>query len=729
MNELKRILSDKKRLFILLMIPVVCVAMFMLDRMYGNVRDGWKWMQRDVAKHQEDVEKYCSLPLDEAIALLDEEFQGSFRQTVNLKTTAHHVKDYPSYLTNVQKQAEKMAKSSIFGKDKNSFTYRNIQKTAKEFVALDGIETVFGNNRAVETFLDYRTADILYLAVIVVIVIAFFEDKKNGLVSLVRSTPKGRLKLTLSRLMILIGVSVFFTVIIYVSLLAVSFALFGGLGELGRPIQSLEWFKTCTFHMTIAQWLMTYLGAKVACGVLIGLIFWFMLSFVSNIQLSWFIVLAILGVEYAAYKLIDGQLQFSIFKYVNLFSYIYPFEPLSKYLNMNFFGYPVGVFPLLLVLFITLILLLGVGTVLLQVKRHPHGNRNILGKAIVLWNRIADFFRRRFTITGVEGYKLLILGGTIIFLAAGVFFGKKLSYVGYEYQEQDYVYLQYLGEAGGPINEDTDAYLAKARAQLELHGDIAYQFEGSLSRVESEAETIKQTAAERGFEPWLVNQTRFDNYLAKKSWTIPEWNAIVAIIFIILCVAPVFAFERQVGTERILRSTPLGRGAVFRGKYVIVFLETLILWCGIYLREWIYIATKHFSPELMAMPVQNARVLADFPIVMSLGAFLALLFALRFIGMLAAAHIVAFFSSKVNTWEKAIMLGAGALIVPAALYYFGQDWAGYLSILPSVAVTEILVTANKLNVKSLMYFFWIAVAVFLTVLVYRDWVKRSGKNN
>ena len=39
-----------------------------------------------------------------------------------------------------------MAKSSIFGKDKNSFTYRNIQKTAKEFVALDGIETVFGNN-------------------------------------------------------------------------------------------------------------------------------------------------------------------------------------------------------------------------------------------------------------------------------------------------------------------------------------------------------------------------------------------------------------------------------------------------------------------------------------------------------------------------------------------------------------------------------------------------------
>ena len=723
MNELKRILSDKKRLFILLMIPVVCIAMFMLDRMYGSVRDGWKWMMRDVEQHRSDVEKYCSLELDDAIELLDEEFQGGFMMTTTLKTTAHHVKDYQSYLENVKKQAEKMSRSSIFGKDKNSFTYRNIQKTASDFDALEGVEVEFGNNRAIETFLDFRTADILYLAVIVVIIIAFFEDKKNGLVSLVRSTPKGRTRLALSRLAILAGVSAVFTIIIYVSLLAASFALFGGAGDLGRSIQSLEWFKTCTLRVTIGEWLLIYLGAKVACGILIGLIFWFMLSFVSNIQLSWFIVLGILGVEYAAYTLIDGQLQFSIFKYVNLFSFIFPFDTLSKYSNMNVFGYPVGVFPLLLGLFAALFVLLGVGTMLLQVKRHPHGNRNILGRVIVLWNRFWDVFRKRLPIAGVEGYKLLLLGGTVIFLAAGVFFGTKLSYVSYEYQEQDYVYLQYLGEAGGPVDEETDAYLAKARSQLELHGDIAYQFESSLSRVESEAESIRERAAERGFEPWLVNQSKMDNFLAKKSWTVPQWNALVAMAFLILCVAPVFAFERQTGTERMLRSTPLGRGAVFRGKYVVVFFETVILWCGIYLREWIYIVNKYFGQELMAMPVQNIRTLADFPIIMSFGAFLAMLYVLRFVGMLSVAHIVAFFSSKVNTWEKAILLGAGALLVPGALYYFGQDWAAYISATPSVEVTELAVTAGSFSVKALMFLFWIAAAVFLTVLVYRDWVK------
>ncbi len=725
MNELRRILSDKKRLFILVMIPIVCIALFMFDRMYGNLRDGWRWMIRNVEQHREDVEKYCSLELDDAIVLLDEEYQGGLNQTTDLKTAAHHVKDYPNYLANVQAQAEKMSGTSIFGKNKNSFSYRNIQKTAKDFVALEGIEAEFGNNRAVETFLSYRTADILYLAVIVVIVIAFFEDRKNGLCSLVRSCPGGRLRLALSRLGILAGASVFFTAVIYISLLAVSFALFGGQNELGRSVQSLEWFKSCTFHMTIRQWLMTYLGAKVACGILIGLIFWFVLSFVSNIQLSWFMVLAILGVEYAAYTLIDGQHKFGILKYVNLFSFIYPFEPLSKYLNMNVFEHPVGVFPLLLTLFIVLFVLLGVGTVLLQVKRYPHGNRNILGRAILLWNRICDFFRRRLSLRGFEGYKLLILGGTVIFLAAGIFFGAKLGYTSYEYMEENYVYLQYLNEAKGPVNEETEEYFATAHIQLELHPSVGSEFGSSLARLEGEAQTVKENAQARGYEPWLLNQTAMNNFLAEKAWPIPNWNALVALAFMIFCVAPVFAFERQTGTELLLRSTSGGRKKVLRAKYAIVFFETLLLWCGIYLREWITVATDTFGAELLKAPIQNINALAEFPIVMSFGAFLAVLYVARFIGMLAAAHIVAYFSSKVNTWEKAVLLGAGALIVPGALYYFGQDWAGYLSVLPSISMTELLVTANRLNVKSLMFFFWIAVAVLLTLLVRRDWLRRS----
>lgn len=727
MNELRRLLSDKKRLFIYIVIPIICVLLFFLERLNGDLRNGWRYMMSDAEKYRQDAEKYCAMQVDDAIAAMEADgYQAGFRQTTSLKTTAEHIRSYHAYLAGVHKNAEKMARSSIFGKDKDSFTYRNIQQTDADFVALEGIEVEFGSDRAVETWIGFTASDILYLVVIIITVMAFFEDKKNGLCSVVRSCPKGRLQLALSRFFILIGVSAVFTLVINAGVLGTSFALYGGADGLGRTVQSMEAFKTCTLRVSILQWILIYLGAKVACGVLLGLIFWFILSFVSNIQLSWLLIIGILAGEYAAYTLIDRQLQFSFFKYVNIFSYVHPMESLSQYLNMNVFEQPVGVFPLLRRLMLALMIILTVAVLFIQVKRHPLGNRNILGKFVVAWNRFCDFFRRKMHIPAIEGYKLLILGGSIIFLAVGLYFGGKLRYTGWEYQEQDYVYLQYLKEAGGEINSETEEYLAKARANLEKHPDIAYEFEGSLMRIEQEAETAKQSGAEKGYAPWLVNQTEMRNFLDSKTWPLTRWNAIVALVFVILTVAPLFAIERRTGTEKLLRSTAGGRGPVFRGKYIIMTLEVAVIWCCVYLREWLAIR-KTFGVEMMSCPIQNFKVLEGFPIVMSFGAFLALLYLLRFVGMMAAACVCAYLSSRVNTWEKATMLGAALLLIPASLLYFGQEWAGYISVLPSVAVTELLVTAEKLNAKTVLFFVWIAVAAVLTVLVYRNWVKSSGK--
>ena len=271
MNELRRLLSDKKRLFIYIVIPIVCVLLFFLERLNGDLRNGWRYMMSDAEKYRQDAEKYCAMQVDDAIAAMEADgYQAGFRQTTSLKTTAEHIRSYHAYLAGVHKNAEKMAHSSIFGKDKDSFTYRNIQQTDADFVALEGIEVEFGSDRAVETWIGFTASDILYLVVIIITVMAFFEDKKNGLCSVVRSCPKGRLQLALSRFFILIGVSAVFTLVINAGVLGTSFALYGGADGLGRTVQSMEAFKTCTLRVSILQWILIYLGAKVACGVLRG---------------------------------------------------------------------------------------------------------------------------------------------------------------------------------------------------------------------------------------------------------------------------------------------------------------------------------------------------------------------------------------------------------------------------------------------------------------------------
>jgi hypothetical protein len=726
MHELKRILSDRKRLFIYLIIPVLCVMLFFLERLNGDLKSGWRYMLDDAAQYRQDAEKYCAMQPEDALAAMEADgYRAGFGQMTNLKTAAEHIRSYRTYLAGVHENAERMSRSSIFGKDENSFTYRNVQKTDADFVALKEITVAFGSDRAVETWLNFTTSDLLFLVVIILTVMAFFEDKKNGLCSVVRSCPKGRLQLALSRFTILVGVSLVFTLLIDVGVLGSSFALYGGTDGLFRTVQSMEAFKTCTLRVSILEWILLYLGAKVACGVLLGLIFWFILSFLSNIQLSWLIIISILAGEYAAFSLIDGQLQCSAFKYVNLFSYVYPMEPLSKYLNMNVFGYPVGVFPLLRWLMLALMILLTVALLFIQMKRHPLGNRNILGRFVLSWNRFCDFFRRKMHIPAFEGYKQLIFGGSILFLAVCLYVGGRLSYTGWEYQEQDYVYLQYLGEIAGPIDEQTDAYIENAWKSLDSHPDIAYEFENSLMRLEDEAGAAKQNAAEKGYEPWLLDQVQVQNFLGEKTWSLTRWNAIVALAFVILSVAPLFAIERKTGTEKLLRSTSRGRSPVFRAKYFIMTLETSAIWCCVYLREWLAIRTV-FGAELLNCPIQNFVSLQSFPIVMRFGTLLILLYLLRFVGLMIAAFVTAYFSAHANTWEKAMLLGAAVLLFPAALFYFGQEWAGYLSVLPNIAATELLVSADRLGGVFVRFAAWLALAAALSALVYRNWVRRAG---
>jgi len=731
MNELKRILSNKRRMLILILMPIVSIVLFLFDLISGDVKSGIRHMLDEAAEHRAVAEHVCRLTPEDALEAIEaietigeDENPESFFFHENLKKTAEHIIEYRTYLDTVSRQAEQMSSSSIFGKNKGSFTYRNIQKTAKDFERLRGIEAEFGNNRAVETFASFRTADFLYLAVMIIFVISFFEDRKNGLCSLVRSCPNGRGNLALSRIGILLGVSVVFTVLIYVSMLAVSFVLYGGADGLDRAVQSIAGFRTCTLRVNIAEWLLIYLGVKAACGMLIGLIFFVVLSFVSNVQLSWFISIAVLAVEYAAYTLIPAQFGLSIFKYVNLFSFVHPLEPLSKYVNMNLFSYPVGVLPLLFVLLCLLLVGLSIAVIAAQVKRHPNGRRNILSRLIVFVDRVLDFFRSRFPIFMMEGYKLLLLGGSVIFLAAGIYFGTRLSAVGYEYIEEDYIYSMYLREAQGEINADTEAYLVKAREQIALREDIAGQFEGSLIKLENEVEMHKSLAAERGITPWLLDQTALNNYLGEKIWGLPRWNAIVVLAFMLLTLAPIFAFEHQVGAVRILRSTPRGRARVFAAKYAVATVETLALWCAVYLREWLNISQR-FS-AILAAPVQNADALSAFPIVMSLGAFLTVLCILRLIGMLIAAMLIVYISSRVNSWEKAVMLGSALILIPGALLYFSQEWAGVISVVPFVSMTEVLVPFTGIGMKPVLAAVWLVLAVTLTALARRSWIGASS---
>lgn len=252
MTELRRVLLSPKRLSALLLLTMLCLALFFYTFLGGIQPDTLKSNLEGVKFANSKIEDWHKLPPQDISALADEEVQRlryigtwldghrsewyGFQSEEEYLTAisdypylqgkadspqtfwraseaylkylgyigsqAKHQAGYGEYLSGIKSQAEKLSQISIFG-DKNSFSNKNVQKTAADFAALDGISLRFGNNYGLELWLGFSPADFLFVGGLIVIVLGFLEERRKGLWSVVRSCPNGRLSLGVSRLVIL----------------------------------------------------------------------------------------------------------------------------------------------------------------------------------------------------------------------------------------------------------------------------------------------------------------------------------------------------------------------------------------------------------------------------------------------------------------------------------------------------------------------------------------------
>ena len=260
MGEWKRILSNPRRLALLLAIPLICIGLFLYDCTGSIQLSSWQEMIENNQFYQGLVREMQDYSLEEAQTYLTE--QSDLLSDVVLWTwgwaledkTAEEVAEmlagYPDLaaLIEQRKRCEREPEntpglcgaagtaavsdrlSGISGADSdaggdtisdddfgdpNSFSYRNLQKTAGEFRTIQDVTVEMGNNRGMESWIAFDLADYLYVVVLIVFVLAFLEERKKGLWSTIRSCQKGRMHLGWVRVGILFAVCVIYTLLLY----------------------------------------------------------------------------------------------------------------------------------------------------------------------------------------------------------------------------------------------------------------------------------------------------------------------------------------------------------------------------------------------------------------------------------------------------------------------------------------------------------------------------------
>lgn len=640
----------------------------------------------------------------------------------NLLRQISYLSGYGDYLASIQANKESMLSFSIFN-DPNSFSSRNIIKTAEEFGGLEGVSLELGADGAVDAFMSFAITDYLLLAALALICISFLEERKKGLWSVVHAAPHGRLRLALRRAGILFGISAVSVLLLYGTNLLLGFSLYGGAADLGRAAQSVEILGKLPVLCTVGQFLIQYILLRIASAFLISLLLWLLLSAINNVKYTIIVAAGVLAAEYSLYTFLPVQSFLNAFKYFNIFTYISLSDLYSNYLNIDLFGFPLGIRSISQLAMLPLGILLTAVCIAIHCHKKPAAGKDLLGWIAYRLNSITDKGLRHLHLFGMELHKTLFIqkGFVVVLLFAYLAAGLSFTATVPVNSAAEAAARQYTAELEGIITDSTFQRMDEIQAGLDEaiaafqtakeryeRGEIEYpQFDiyaregeaaktklDGLRTVRERAEALREQGAQKGFTPWLVEDTPHQSVYGEPAKENQQKAAMVALLTLALLLAGCMAYEEQSGMENLLASTGRGRGILLRGKIALAAILTTGIWavlCGLELHSFF----GGYSTATLSAPIQNLAMLENLPFPCGIDGFLILLYLARWVALFGCAMLALLVSAQAKRMEVAYIAASGILLLPSLLFlYMGLEPFRYLSLALPVGGMSLLLPAR-----------------------------------
>lgn len=602
---------------------------------------------------------------------------------------------YEEYLEQIQENREKLSSFSIFNQSE-SFTSRNIEKTADDFAVLNGVSPSLGEDRAISAFFSFELTDYFLVLSLVLITLSFLTERRRGLWNMVYATRDGRLRLAGRRLCILGVFSCIITVLLYGSTFLASLLVYGGWEDLGRPVQSIVLFQTLPIATSLGGLLLRYALLRALTAWLLGLLLWLFFSASSHgMRFSLILAAALFAVEYAFYTYLPAQSLWNVLKYFNVFAYIDLSSLYTRYLNLNIFGWPVNIRTLAAFACIPLMALAGGGCLCVQCFKRPCQSREPFGKAVNCVRRLTAKPIGRLHLLGYEGYKLLILQGGIFVFAAFCYLVFRVDFSTPIIKTQtDLFALQWQGE----LCEGTWEQINTERAKLEegiktyqqareryqagtldameyydiinLHGSDEVSL-SNLEQVANTVRTLEDRGGELGTTLWLLCETPF-----QEVWGVDaqnnriEWNLLVLFALALLIPGVITTEQSTDSLQKLIRATPRGRGILLRRKFLLTILTSTAVWLIPNLLELQKLLTGGMEFTTLNAPVQSLTFLIDFPFPLSIRSFMLVLYLFRWTVLTGVAVMILCLSALACKHEQAVLLSLAVFVLPGILWQY-----------------------------------------------------------
>lgn len=570
-----------------------------------------------------------------------------------------YVEGYPDYIERTVEQAENMATLGLLS-NRDSYLYRNIEKTVRDFTNLRHQVLEVGENRGVVLFGQFELTDFLLLGYGIYLILMFTGEYRKGLSLLVFSTPKGRGRLGVARLGILITGLFGMTLLLYGCNVALVNHMYPGMQVL-RALQSIPEFQKCTFEISILEYLLFVVGIKYLACITACLLLY---ACISHFRGSGALVVfggVFLG-EMLLYYVLLPTSSLNYLKFLNVYALLKGNDGFLYYYNMNCFGRPVT---LLFVQLLVCVVVSGIGFLLTiwGLQKKPFEGFSFLRRIADAWKRFIQGKKSVGTPFFWEGRKILVSQyGFFIILA--VFYLALSSAVKTGYRDfRNQAEVKYYKEFAGPITEkklkeinkletkNTKYYnnsvknrdkfneeIRKAGGEVpdsvysglaEAERNIA-KFEyllPALRKVQEQMQTSYEYMQKTGKQLSLIEPFAYDMLLHLDYKTYAR-NLLYSFLGMILVLSGVMTVERTANMKLLLASQWGGRGRVLRNKILWTILLSIAISLPIHMIQFIRIG-KVFPYMSVWEPIQSLPMLQQFPLQVSIRGYLILIYLYR----------------------------------------------------------------------------------------------------
>ena len=651
--------------------------------------------------------------------------------------------DYPAHIESILENADSLSSKKLFS-NKNSYSYKSIQKSAEDFSKSKNIELSLVNDLPVSAVLNYQIGDFILILLCVFMAITFVSEKNVNL--LVNTCKNGRRMLKLKQLPILILFSVFSSFFIYVSEIILSLKIYNAPLNLYVPIQSSEIFSDCILHINFLQLFAIYILFKAVIAIMISLVLWLLISLSGNIILVSGIAGVITTTELLLYKNISAQSNLSFFKTFNIFS-LFDYKSITEYNLISFFSSPVrtDIIVWCIVLLITVITALSV--ILCAKRNYPIKSPKKVFKTLytffeklsVIYSKLQSvIYAGRF-----ETFKIIHIGkGLLVVIAFLLIIGFNFNTNSLVFSSTEVFLNDYYEEYGGELNEEVYESIDKMQAESEAvesefnlkseqYANVEISLEEyEISQAKNEAYDTQRKAvdeltqqldriaslSDKGIKPVLINEIGYNNLFFHQS---NQTEILLLICAVTVLFSSVFSIEKASNMLVLNRCSKNGRKQLYFKKILTVIPKTFALTLISYLS---LIAQNNYLYKLdnLNADIHNLQCLQDIDLSISILEYIIFNFIFEFIFITIISLIITSFSVFMSQLAV-IIVSACLFILPSALYMINIYSAKEISA-SFLFNFNSLILDKGLSINSfIIHFALITICIILLYLCKRKW--------